>query len=99
MATIKLFVSNSMRGVMDELMPKFEKQSGHEVEISYDPVKLMMERIARGETADLAMLGGSAIADLEKTGKVAAGSRRTVASCGVGVAVKAGAPKPDIATL
>jgi molybdate transport system substrate-binding protein len=99
MATIKLFVSNSMRGVMDELMPKFRKTSGHEISPSYDPVKLMMERIRKGESADLAILGGSAIEDLEKAGTIAAGSRRAVASCGVGVAVAAGAPRPDIGTV
>jgi len=99
MAAIRLFVSNSMHGVMDALIPQFEHASGHQVTISYDPAKVMMERIQKGETADLAILGGPAIADLEKLGKITAGSRRTVASCGVGVAVKAGAPKPDIGTV
>jgi molybdate transport system substrate-binding protein len=99
MATLKLFVSNSMHGVMDALIPQFERASGHKVAISYDPAKVMMERIQKGESADLAILGGPSIADLEKMGKIAAGSRRTVASCGVGVAVKAGAPRPDIGTV
>ena len=99
MATIQLFVSNSSRGVLGELIPQFERSSGHSVSISYDPVKVMMERIARGETADLAMLGGSAIADLIREGKVTAGSKRTIASCGIGVAVLAGAAKPDIGSL
>ena len=99
MATIKLFVSNSMRGVMNELIPQFERASGHQVDISYDPAKVMMERIARGEVADLAILGGSAIADLIKAGKVTAGSKRTISSCGVGVAVLAGAKKPDIGSV
>jgi molybdate transport system substrate-binding protein len=99
MATIKLLVSNSMRGVMDELLPRFRQSSGHEVAPSYDPVKLMMERIRKGESADLAILGGSALEDLEKMGKIAPGSRRAVSSCGVGVAVAAGARKPDIGTV
>ena len=99
MATIQLFVSNSSRGVLGELIPQFERSSGHSVSISYDPAKVMMERIARGETADLAILGGSAIADLIRDGKVAAGSKRTIARCGIGVAVLAGAAKPDISSL
>jgi molybdate transport system substrate-binding protein len=98
-ATIKLFVSNSMRGVMNEILPQFERATGNKVEVSYDPAKLMMERIQRGEPADLAIMGGSGLEDLEKSGKIAAGSRRLVSSCGVGVAVKAGAPKPDIGTV
>lgn len=96
MANIQLFVSNSLRGVLGELIPQFERSSGHSVAISYDPAKVMMERIARGETADLVILGGSAIADLVSQGKVEARSQRTIASCGVGVAVLAGARKPDI---
>jgi molybdate transport system substrate-binding protein len=99
MATIRLFVSNSARGVMDVLVPKFERASGHRLTISYDPAKIMMERIRKGESADLAILGGSAIPDLEQMGKIAAGSRRAIASCGIGVAVGARARKPDIGTV
>ena len=99
MATILLFVSNSMRGVMDELVPRFERANGHRVEISYDPAKVMMERIRRGESADLVMLGGSALDDLVKDGKVAGASKRVLARCGVGIAVRAGAEKPDIGSV
>lgn len=99
MATIKLLVSNSMRGVMDELIPRFERAKGHRVEISYDPAKLMMERIRRGEAADVVILGGPAVEDLAKEGKVAEASRCLIASCGVGIAVRSGARKPDIASV
>jgi molybdate transport system substrate-binding protein len=99
MATIRLFVSNSMRGVMDELIPRFERASGHHVETSYDPAKVMVQRIRRGESADIAMLGGTAIEDLMKDGTVAAGSRRVIARCGIGIAVRAGAKKPDIGSV
>jgi molybdate transport system substrate-binding protein len=99
MSTIRLFVSNSMRGVMEEIVPKFATSTGHEVSTSYDPARVMMERIRKGESADLAILGGSAIENLERTGKIAAGSKRAVASCGIGVAVSARAPKPDIGTV
>ena len=99
MATIRLFVSNSMRGVMDELLPQFERKTGDKVDVSYDPAKLMMERIQRGEAADVVIIGGGGVEELEKAGKIAAGTARVISSCGVGVAVKAGAPKPDIGTV
>ena len=99
MAKIKLFCSNSLRGALTDLVPAFERASGHQVEISYDPAKVMMERIGRGETADAVIIGGEAIDQLVKQGKVAAGSKRAFASCGVGVAVKAGAKKPDIGSV
>jgi molybdate transport system substrate-binding protein len=99
MATIRLFCSNSLRGALSDLVPLFERSSGHRVEVSYDPARVMMERIGRGETADAVIIGGEAIAELVKGGKVAAGSRRAFASCGIGVAVRAGARKPDIGSV
>lgn len=99
MAKISLFCSNSLRGALTDLIPLFERSSGHAVEVSYDPAKVMMERIGRGETADAVIIGGEAIDQLVKQGKVAAGSRRAFASCGIGVAVRAGARKPDIGSV
>jgi molybdate transport system substrate-binding protein len=83
---------------MDELLPRFERSTGHPVSVTYEPGKIMMRRIAEGETGDLALLGGTAVEDLTKQGKIVAGSR-TIGSCGVGMAVLAGARKPDIGSV
>ena len=99
MATIKLFVSNSLRAVLSDLLPQFERASGHAVAVSYDPAKVMLARIEKGETADVVVLGGSAIDSLVKQGKIAAASRRVLARCGVGIGTRAGAPRPDIGTV
>lgn len=99
MANITLFTSNSMRAVLDTLLPRFERSTGHAVTVSYDPAKAMMRRIQSGETADLVILGGTGVEDLTKQGKIAAGSSRPIASCGVGMAVLAGARKPDIGSV
>jgi molybdate transport system substrate-binding protein len=96
---IKVLCSNSSHAVMDELVPAFERSSGHKVSISYDPAKLMLNRIRSGETADLAILGAPAIDELTKAGSIAGGSSRILARCGVGIAVRAGAPKPDIRSV
>ena len=56
-AGIRVLCSNSSRAVMDELVPQFERASGHKVSVSYDPAKIMLSRIQGGETADLAILG------------------------------------------
>src|SRR5262245_21207538 len=96
MTTVTVFTSNGMRGVMGELAPRFEKASGHRLALSYDPGQIMMRRIDAGETADVVILGGSALDDLAKKGRIAAGSRRTYSSCGIGVAVAAGLSKPDV---
>ncbi|MGZ9067199.1 MAG: molybdate ABC transporter substrate-binding protein [Burkholderiales bacterium] len=96
---IVLFTANSLRGVLNELLPEFERTSGHTVRVSYDPAQILMKRIAAGETADVLILGRAVLDELSEKGKIVAASRRTLARCGVGVAVLAGRPKPDISTV
>ncbi|HLF38714.1 MAG TPA: substrate-binding domain-containing protein [Burkholderiales bacterium] len=96
---IKVFASNSIRAVMGELAPQFERANDCKIAISYDPAKVMLARIQKGETADLAILGSGAIDELVKQGKISAGSRRVLARCRVGVAVLAGKPRPDISSV
>lgn len=96
---ITLLVSNSTRGALDELLPEFERASGHRVKASYDPAQIMLKRIADGERGDLVMLAQAAIDALAEKGIVVPESRRTIARCGVGVAVRAGAPKPDLSSV
>jgi len=98
-AGIKVLCSNSSHAVMEELLPAFERASGHKVSISYDTAILTLSRIKGGETADLVILNAPAIDELTKQGRIAAGSRRTLARCGVGIAVRAGAPKPEISSV
>jgi len=96
---IKVFASNSIRAVMGELVPQFERATGHKVSVSYDPAKVMLARIERGEAADLAITGSTAVDQLVKQGKILASSRRVLARCRVGIAVLAGQPRPDISSL
>lgn len=99
MATLSVFTSNGQRTVMAELVPRFEKATGHKVTASYDPGQIMMRRIDAGESADVVILGGGALDDLAKKDKIAAGSTRAYSSCGIGVAVAAGLSKPDIGSV
>jgi molybdate transport system substrate-binding protein len=84
---------------MAERVPQFERANDCKIAISYDPAKVMLARIQKGETADLAILGSGAIDELVKQGKISAGSRRVLARCRVGVAVLAGKPRPDISSV
>jgi len=97
--TLKVLTSNSMHAVMDELVPQFERASGHRISISYDPAKLMLSRIRSGESADLAILGSSVIDELAKDGHIAPDTRVVLARCGIGMAVRAGAARPDIGSV
>lgn len=96
---IQVICSNSSRAVMDELLPAFERASGHHVTISYATAVQALSRIRDGATTDAIILNAQSIDELTKQGKIAADSRRELARCGVGIAVRAGAPKPDIGSV
>jgi molybdate transport system substrate-binding protein len=98
-AQLKVLTSNSMRAVMDELVPQFERASGHKVSLAYDPAKLMLSRIRSGESADVAILGSSVIDELAKEGRIAPDTSVVLARCSIGMAVRAGAAKPDITSV
>ena len=96
---LTLLTSNSVRGVLDVLAPLFERSTGHKLAVSYDPAQVMLRRIAAGESADVAILGAAAIESLVAQGKIGNESVRKVARCGVGIAVRAGATKPDVSSV
>ena len=98
-AELKVFSVTSMHAAMGELIPPFERASGHQVSISYDPATLTLERIRNGEIADLIILSSTAMDELAKLGKIETRSRRDLARNGIGVAVLAGALKPDIGSI
>ena len=97
--SLKLLASNSVRGVLDELVPAFEAAHGYSVDLSYDPAQLMLKRIASGERGDVVMLNQPAIDALADDGTLVPTSRRTLARCGVGIGVRAGAAKPDLSSV
>ncbi|MDB5804184.1 MAG: molybdenum transporter substrate-binding protein [Betaproteobacteria bacterium] len=98
-AEIKVMSSTGVSTVMKDLGPAYEKSSGNKLDISYDTSAIIMERVKKGETADLIILTGPQIEALAKQGKVVAGSRADLARSGIGVAVRTGAPKPDISSV
>jgi molybdate transport system substrate-binding protein len=93
---IKVLATQAVEGAYRELVPQFEKASGHKVTTIFTGTLDAQKRIAAGEVYDLIIMAGPAIDDLIKSGKVAPGSRVDLASSGVGVAVRAGARRPDI---
>lgn len=96
---LKIMTSNALRTVLAELAPAFERAHGYQIAASFDPAQRMLKRIASGETADVAISNTAAIDQLAKDAIIVAGSRRTLARYGVGLAVRAGAPRPDISSV
>ncbi len=96
---MKLLSTLGVIGVLRAVQAKCEAVAGTQIETSYDPTQLMLERIANGERADVAILTTAGIETLTKQGVLVAGSRVDLARSLVGLAVKSGAPKPDITTV
>ena len=98
-AEIKVLTAGAFKQVVLALVPDFEKQSGHKVVVDNGTAGQLKQRIEGGETFDVAVVTPGVVDGLIANGKIAAGSRLNLASVGVGVMVKEGAPKPDISTV
>ncbi|MBV8322976.1 MAG: substrate-binding domain-containing protein, partial [Hyphomicrobiales bacterium] len=97
-AEIRVLSTQATEQVYRELVPQFEKASGHKVTTVFTGTLDANKRLAAGETYDLLIMSAPSIEQHIKAGKVVAASRVDLAKSGVGVGVKAGAPKPDIST-
>jgi molybdate transport system substrate-binding protein len=97
-AEVKVLGSPGTRAPYTLLVPGFEEASGHKVATSWGGVVEVTKRVAGGETADVVMLPSPQIDELIKLGKLVADSKVNVATSGVGVAIRAGAPKIDVSS-
>lgn len=95
-AEVTVLAVAATKEVIVELVPQFEKSSGHKVAITWTGSANIKKRIAAGEAYDLVIVDGPLIDAFSKEGKVANGSRTDLMKSGVGAAVRAGAPKFDI---
>ncbi len=97
-ADIKVMASNGVRGALEELAPAFARATGHKLNITFGLAAGLKREIEAGEAFDLAILTSANIDDLARQGKVDGASRTPIARSGVGIMVRAGAPKPDLST-
>jgi molybdate transport system substrate-binding protein len=95
---LKLYCTIAMRSVVEDLAPKFEKASGHKVTITFGLGGALAKRVQDGEIPDAIISTQAGIDSLLKSGKLVPGSNVTLARSGVGIAVRKGAPKPDISS-
>ena len=98
MAELVVFSTIGVRSAAEQLFAQFDKASGHKLAVTWGTAPMLVKRIEGGDTADVVVLSRAGIDALQKQGKIAPGTDTTLASSGVGIAVKAGAPKPDIST-
>jgi molybdate transport system substrate-binding protein len=102
-AEVRVMISGGLTAAYKALVPEFERTTGNKVVTAYGPsmgttVNAIPVRLERGEAADVLIMVGYALGDLVKQGKVVVGSQVDLVKSPIGVAVKAGAPKPDISS-
>jgi len=93
-ADMRVMCPPPMRTAMIDLVAEFQRSSGRIVAVSYEPSKSIIARIIAGEAVDVAILTAHASDELIRQGKIA--RRVELASSTIGVAVRAGAARPDI---
>ena len=97
-STINVMATAAFKEAYLELVPQFERASGHKVISTWTNTLEIVRRVKAGEATDLAVMSGNAIDELIAAGKFAQGSRIDIASSWVAMAVRKGAPRPDISS-
>lgn len=98
MAEIKVMASAAFKEAYLELVPEFERSTGHKVVTLWVPSVQMMSRLKGGEMVDLVIMSAASLDELTEHGMIDPANRFNLAKSGVGVAVKAGASRPDISS-
>lgn len=96
--TLTVLSSFGIYGILTELAPDFERENGCTLRTRFDPANELIDKIEAGKRFDVAILTAPLVDRLIGAGVIARGTRADIASSGIGVAVGAGAPKPDIST-
>lgn len=95
---LMVITGGSMAGVFAELVPQFERGSGHKVTVVYGALPQLIKRTVAGEPFDVGIVPPQVYKDAGAAAKFASGPTPHVGRVGYGVAVRAGTPKPDIST-
>ena len=98
-AEIRLGTTRAVATILGEIGAQFEKSTGHTLKVSSDLGPNIVKRIDAGEKFDLIIVGPTQIDQLIKAGRLVATTRTGIVRSGIGVEVRAGAPKPDISSV
>lgn len=95
---VRVLSTLALKGAVGRLAARFEAEDGARIDADFAPTLVLLDRLRGGEGADVVILTKEALDDLAAKGTVVADSRADLARSFVGVAVRAGAAHPDIAT-
>jgi molybdate transport system substrate-binding protein len=98
-AELKVFASRAVWTVLNEIGPEFEKSSGHKLNLITGLSTDFARRISSGEPFDLIAAPPASLNGLIQSGKLVAASKTDLVRSGYGVAVRKGAPKPDVSSV
>jgi molybdate transport system substrate-binding protein len=96
-AEIHALITTAMKAAIDDLVPKFERDTGNTVAVSFGPSGGIARRFTGGEPADVIIIDSGALDDLIRQGKVLP-DPTAIARTGIGICVRKGAPRPDVST-
>jgi molybdate transport system substrate-binding protein len=96
---LKFLSPPSLKSVLDVLAPQYERQSGDKLAIDWELIPAMKRQIDGGIAFDLAVMTNELMDEVIRSGKVVAASRSEFARTSIGVAVRKGAPHPDLASV
>ena len=98
-ADIHVMSGGAPKEVLGVLTPEFEKQTGHKVHFTYIVISAMQQKLSAGEKPDMVLMPGPALAAQAKAGVMREEPQARLGTVSVGLVVRQGAAKPDIATL
>jgi molybdate transport system substrate-binding protein len=93
---LKVLTGGAFKPVLVDMLPQFEKQTGHKVTVENDTAGALTRRIMAGEAFDIVILPLGNLDQLSAEGKVIDDSMTPFGKVGVGVAVALSAPQPNI---
>jgi molybdate transport system substrate-binding protein len=97
-AELKVLSAGAVRAIVTDLAEAFGKETGHTVTLTFGTVGQMRKKLAAGEAADVVIMTDVAVDQSASEGRVVSGTRTDIARTGMGVGVREGAPRPDIAS-
>src|SRR5215471_8359244 len=98
-ADITFLCAGALQTTAEELLPEFQKSTGHNVKVIFTSIGLITQRVRNGEVADLVTVSPQQWEDLKGAGKIDPAARVAIAKVGAGMFVKGGAAKPDISSV
>lgn len=99
MTSLCIVSTLAVMGAMPRIAAAYQVAAGVALETDFSPTVALLERLRGGAEADIAILTAGGIDEMIAQGLIRAGTRTDVALSFVGIAVKAGAPKPDIGSV